>query len=370
MDKKLLFLKYYDITVGLLSIENNIPKQLEILRPDLFFDRHTKNILFGDELIDWIKDRVRPNAQVGLNKILKSLGIDDSGSMWYWELFLKTKGMNVKDRLWIAENEFDNSPWDLLLTIDKDIPEVDLYKNYLNINRSYNNINLIGACEKSIVRVNGNLAILKHSLQHNTFDGISEELCYLIARNLGINCAEAKYLGNGLSLSFIDENIDLIHAEAFLETDSRNIEVLYKKLVLKDIDKRVRIDFLRLFLFDILTRQMDRNLTNFGFYKINSYVKLYRLYDNGLSLFSSVKFNPKLRYVSVYGDSEDILKYVVRQLKNELVDKPFAGKINEEFLEDIFKPYANEIFEVRSTNYKDIIKWIMEMYNHIIEQFN
>ena len=237
MDKKLLFLKYYDITVGLLSIENNIPKQLEILRPDLFFDRHTKNILFGDELIDWIKDRVRPNAQVGLNKILKSLGIDDSGSMWYWELFLKTKGMNVKDRLWIAENEFDNSPWDLLLTIDKDIPEVDLYKNYLNINRSYNNINLIGACEKSIVRVNGNLAILKHSLQHNTFDGISEELCYLIARNLGINCAEAKYLGNGLSLSFIDENIDLIHAEAFLETDSRNIEVLYKKLVLKDIDK-------------------------------------------------------------------------------------------------------------------------------------
>ena len=37
MSEKILFLKYHDITVGLLNVENNIPKQLEILRPDLFF---------------------------------------------------------------------------------------------------------------------------------------------------------------------------------------------------------------------------------------------------------------------------------------------------------------------------------------------
>lgn len=174
---------------------------------------------------------------------------------------------------------------------------------------------------------------------------------------------------NGLSLSFVDENIDLIHADAFLDTDSRNVEVIYKKLIVKDIDKGVRIDFLRMFLFDILTRQMDRNLTNFGFYKINSYVKLYRLYDNGLSLFSSVKFNPLLEYSTVYGNSEEMLKCIVRQLKNELVDKPFAGSLKEEFLEDIFKPYSKEILEVKGTDYKDIIKWIMDMYNHILEQF-
>lgn len=52
MSEKILFLKYHDITVGLLNVENNIPKQLEILRPDLFFDKYTKNILFGDELIE------------------------------------------------------------------------------------------------------------------------------------------------------------------------------------------------------------------------------------------------------------------------------------------------------------------------------
>ena len=42
-----------------------------------------------------IKDRFRPNAQVGLNKILNSLNIDDTGTIWNWELFLKEKGMNV-----------------------------------------------------------------------------------------------------------------------------------------------------------------------------------------------------------------------------------------------------------------------------------
>ena len=72
MSEKILFLKYHDITVGLLTVESNIPKQLEILRPDLFFDKHIKNTIVGNELIEWIKDRVRPNAQVGLNKILKS----------------------------------------------------------------------------------------------------------------------------------------------------------------------------------------------------------------------------------------------------------------------------------------------------------
>lgn len=79
-------------------------------------------------------------------------------------------------------------------------------------------------------------------------------------------------------------------------------------------------------------------------------VKLYRLYDNGLSLFSSVRFNPNLVYSSVYGNWEDVLKYVVRQLQNELVDKPFAGKLNLEFLEDIFKSYANKIFKVKGTD--------------------
>ncbi|WP_242862733.1 hypothetical protein [Clostridium botulinum] len=56
-------------------------------------------------------------------------------------------------------------------------------------------------------------------------------------------------------------------------------------------------------------------------------------------------------------------------MKNELVDKPFAGKLKAEFLEDIFKPYANEILEIKGTDYKDIIGWLMNMYNHILNQF-
>lgn len=51
------------------------------------------------------------------------------------------------------------------------------------------------------------------------------------------------------------------------------------------------------------------------------------------------------------------------------MDKPFAGKLNSELLEDIFKTYEYEILQVKGTDYRDIIKWIMNMYNHILEQF-
>ena len=83
----------------------------------------------------------------------------------------------------------------------------------------------------------------------------------------------------------------------------------------------------------------------------------------------SVKFNINLQYVTAYGNSEDILKYIVRQLKSELVDKHFVGNLKKEFLEDIFRPYAKEILEVKGTDYNDIIQWIMSMYEHIIDQF-
>jgi len=50
-----------------------------------------------------------------------------------------------------------------------------------------------------------------------------------------------------------------------------------------------------------------------------------------------VKLNPSLEYQTVYGDSEKILNYVIRQLKNELVDRPFLGNLKEEFLDRIFE---------------------------------
>ena len=52
MKEKILYLKYHDITVGLLTVESNIPKQLEILRPDLFFDKHIKNTIVGKIELD------------------------------------------------------------------------------------------------------------------------------------------------------------------------------------------------------------------------------------------------------------------------------------------------------------------------------
>ena len=50
-------------------------------------------------------------------------------------------------------------------------------------------------------------------------------------------------------------------------------------------------------LFDVITRQMDRNYTNFSFYKSNGILQFYRLYDNGLSLFASSRYKEDLDWV-------------------------------------------------------------------------
>ncbi|MGL4655846.1 MAG: hypothetical protein ACRCWM_08180 [Sarcina sp.] len=370
MIEKSYYLKYYDITVAELFVRDNIPFSMEIYRPELFFDKFSKTIIMGDELTKWIKNRIRPDTQNGFDKILERLKIDDKNSMWYFEFFLKTRGLNVKDRLFITDNEFEESPWDTILTVDDDIKTVTRFQDLLNVNFTDNTkINTIGACKKTIVRVNGNLAIMKKSLQDNTYDAIAEELVYFIAERLGVKCSPAKYIGEFTCVSFIDESINLIHAGDFLDTEEVNVEIIYKRLLRKNIDKRVKIDLLRMFLLDILTRQVDRNVTNFGFYNINEYVKLYRMYDNGLSLFAGSRYNESLSFRTCYGESMETLSFIVRQLKKEGIKKAFPGDLDSEFLYKVFEPYREEIYSIKGNSIDDIIAWVIKMYENISKMF-
>ncbi|MGL5412196.1 hypothetical protein [Cetobacterium sp.] len=362
------YLKYYDKVIAEITVENDVPVLMEILNPKYFFDKYSKNVLDKHEIQEWIKDRVRPDTQAGFSSIAKSLGIHLDDSMWYWDLFKSTKGLNVKDKLYLTEDELSESPWDSILI---DTNTNTHYKDLFTINYTNNNINMIGACSKKLIRMNGKLGILKKSLQHNTYDSVCEELIFKIAEQIGISCSPAICLSSDESVSFIDENIDLIHGEVFLNTTECDIEIMYTRLRKTNVDKRVLVDFLRMFLFDILTRQMDRNVTNFGFYRINDYIKLYRLYDNGLSLFSSVSYKESLSYVTLYGESLTNIKYLARELKRLGVDEPFPSEINKEFLLSIIKPFESVIADKKpDNNIDDICNWVMKMYQHIKSEFN
>ncbi|MBB6713134.1 hypothetical protein [Clostridium gasigenes] len=95
---------------------------MEIEKPNLFTDRMDKLVILGSHLDKWIENRVTPGSQKGFNKLVAHLGIDESSESIFIELLIATKGVNVKDRLWLTEDQFDeNSPWNNLLDEDYDL---------------------------------------------------------------------------------------------------------------------------------------------------------------------------------------------------------------------------------------------------------
>ena len=279
---KYYYLKYYDKTIAEIDIDN---RTMEIINLDLFFDRRNKNIMNSIEVDKWIRNRIRPVSQVGFNSFLASLDLTEDEDDLYWKVFETTRGINVKDKLWLALNEDEIyeecSPWASIMLDDGKI--INHSFDVIKLNATKTKLNIDGACNKDLARLKGNLCVVKERLQTNSYDNISEELAYEIAKKLGIECSPAGVLPDGLSFSVIDETKDLIPANVLIELDQGSFEDFYKLFLQIPSPSKTKLDVLRMGLFDVITRQMDRNYTNFSFYNSNGIVQFYRLYDNVLS---------------------------------------------------------------------------------------
>lgn len=357
------YLKYYNTIVA--EVDEN-SQSMEIVNPDLFFDKFNKNVMSGLEFKDWLMQRCRPQSQKGFSEFLALLRIKESPSM-YWEIFVKTRGVNIKDKLWLAfdyDEEFEVvSPWVKLLDYDKTILDIDSLDTIdITIRKTLKQFNIDGACKKDIYRLNGKLVIIKEILQENSYDNISEELVYDISTKLGIECAPAGVLEDFKSFSEIDETKDLEHASKVFNLDSGSFEDVCVKMNKLRLNRAVKINILRMGILDLLTRQMDRNLTNFSFYKVNANYQMYRLYDNGLSLFSTVRFNPNLEYNLGFGETSlTKLRRICFELKRLGTVQLFPTRLTYTFLENITKPYKDIIYKKNGNKIEDVINWILRM---------
>lgn len=54
----------------------------------------------GNEVFDWIKDRVIPPGRQNINEVLEQVGIEEYDEL---AIFLYAKGKFVSDRFWIEE---------------------------------------------------------------------------------------------------------------------------------------------------------------------------------------------------------------------------------------------------------------------------
>ena len=111
----------------------------------------------------------------------------------------------------------------------------------------------------------------------------------------------------------------------------------------------------------MITRQMDRNYTNFSFYKSNGILQFYRLYDNGLSLFASSKYRNDLNCSLGYGETlESKLRFIVRELKRLNVKFIFYDKLDKEFLDKIGQKHIEYIKNANGNNLSEINEWVLK----------
>ena len=367
---KYYYLKYYDKTVAEINIDN---KTMEIINLDLFFDRRNKNIMNSIEVDKWIRNRIRPISQVGFNSFLASLDLTEDEEDLYFKIFIATRGINVKDKLWLAFNEDETyeecSPWASIMLDDGKV--INHSFDVIKLNATKTKLNIDGACNKDLARLKGNLCVVKERLQTNSYDNVSEELAYEIAKKLGIECSPAGVLQDGLCFSVIDETKDLIPANVLINLDQGSFEDFYKLFLKIPSPTRTKLDVLKMGLFDIITRQMDRNYTNFSFYKSNGIVQFYRLDDNGLSLFASSRYREDLDCSLGYGETLDSkLRFIVRELKKLNVEFVFYDKLDKDFLEKICQSHLEYIKNANGNNLANVIEWVLKQQAHVEDILN
>lgn len=135
----------------------------------------------------------------------------------------------------------------------------------------------------------GKIGILKRRFGDNTFDSINEVICWKLGKLFGVEVCEASFeyfKGEELVMSIYDVlQPEFVSCKtAFSKPGKEFYKTFNKKEIESRFGERAFIDFKRMIIFDLLTRQEDRHINNFGFVSDG----MYPLYDNGRSLFWNI----------------------------------------------------------------------------------
>lgn len=235
----------------------------------------------------------------------------------------------------------------------------------MNIKGTNTIINLDGANVKECLNIDGKLCIAKYPIQDSCYDTWAEVMCYSLSSVLGISCCEAGILTDNRSYSVVDRQLrtHLVDANKFLAISDSSLDKVYYAMKIIKLSDFVIIDWIKKAWFDVLTRQLDRNLTNFMFVYKNrdkSTATLYPLFDNGLSLFSTTRFKQEHEFRSASGSSLseliEILVQLTKRYELSFLDI-FLVKLTNEKLNYIWRAIPDKF--INGNFKKDIINWVI-----------
>lgn len=111
---KYWYLKYREKFVATLSYDEDKDMfSLDVERPDLFVGGAEKCFYNDTMCREWFESRLTPQYQGGYVDKMTKLGLDINDPKHRQDLFILSRGFNIKDDMWLADSKdepFENSP--------------------------------------------------------------------------------------------------------------------------------------------------------------------------------------------------------------------------------------------------------------------
>ncbi|MBO4235021.1 MAG: hypothetical protein J5928_01085 [Firmicutes bacterium] len=284
------YLKWEDDVIGVINGNREVSFTKPDYNPVVSAYTKGKSHWTRTELQEFLAERIVSRDRRDIEKILFKLGLS---SYDIFEIAEKTKAINAKDMLWLAEKESDrmadavSDVFDSVFRMKKDLEgdSVDTPEGY--------NIKRYGVYR-------GKYGIYKERIHPLSTDIESEIAVYKLAKLMKVPCCRCYKVNEKQMFSVFEYDFINEHIVHFRRLVSERGENELNNLI--SARPNYIADFARMIALDFVTRQDDRHLSNIAVKIDDSGLEsFYPLYDNGRSLF--------------YEDTEETVKKACKNIE-------------------------------------------------------
>ncbi|MDR0919743.1 MAG: hypothetical protein LBM93_10970 [Oscillospiraceae bacterium] len=302
----------------------------------------------ADEVILWISDRVNNISRQYMNTvyIARKVGRDRDA------VLRDSCGLSFTDNFWIKVNDVKTT-WSEL----KEKRDISVNLSKIALTGKIKNVTDILEGFSSLFATKGYFpkAVVGGYLVKLKTDAIFDYVAFLVAKQIGVNCAESFVDGNVVKIKiFTDENISLVHAselKLYLKSD-----LLYNGLLSykgKNRDKLIR-NMQRAFIFNYIIGNPDFHEDNYGVL-YNS--ETFELIDIAPCFDHNVAFAENFDGITRMGNHGDFLNLEELAERFSANHKDIAEKLKCVDLSEIGKYLNAERKKELQNRISNVIKW-------------
>lgn len=272
------FLKWKDDIIGIISDTNEVSFTEPHLNSTVELYTAGKTRWSSQEFAEFLQDRIVSPHRRDIQRLLFRCGLSQ------YDVFAianKTRAVNAGDLLWLSKDKNE------LFTDTMEMVFKNIFKHHIDEGGYSVNNSPGGCCIKSYGSYNNNYGIIKKRLSPAIQDAEAEVAAYQLATLMQVPCCPAIKIDDDHIFSMFKYDFTkeyIVHFRRIFEPEDSALEhnTLYELLMQKRPE--FHDNYVKMILFDFITRQDDRHLSNFSIKVAHEYESFYDLYDNGRSL--------------------------------------------------------------------------------------